>query len=152
MTSQAYQKGETARSGQQKDDRAHARTISPAHQSTAATIRNNQRPYHWDRHNYQRRYALKYLHLGLNSRAQLALNSEAQLALNSEAHLRPGGKRHKYGGTASVGDRGRITLVRVGSHAQQLASSKLGRIAPVGKWNQRATSSLHLRPPPVGYI
>ena len=123
-----------------------------------ATFCNIQRPYHWKRHNCQRRYALKYLHLGLNSRTQLALNSErelalnsrAQLALRSEAHLRPCGRQHKYGGTVGIGDRGRITLVRVGSHTQQLASLKLGRIATVGKWNQHATSNLHSRPPPVG--
>ncbi len=166
MTSQAYQWGETARSAQQRDDRTHTRAISPAKRSTVATIRNNQRPYHWKRHNCQRRYVLKYLHLGLNSRAQLALNSErelalnsraqlvpndrAQLALRSEAHLRPGGRQHKHVGTVSVGDRGRITLVRVGSHAQQLASLRLGRIAPVSNRNQRTASSLHLRPPPVG--
>jgi hypothetical protein len=144
MTSQAYQWGETARSAQQKDDRAPARTISPAKRSTAATFCNIQRPYHWEHHNCQRRYALKYLHLGLNSRAQLALRSEA--------HLRPCGRQHKYGGTVGIGDRGRITLVRVGSHAQQLASLMLGRIAPVGRRNQRATSSLHSRPSPVGYI
>lgn len=174
MTSQAYQWGETARSAQQRDDRAHARTISPDHQSTAATFCNNQRPYHWKRHNCQRRYVLKYLHLALNSRqrsalnsraqlalnserelalnseAQLALRSEAQLALRSEAQLRPGGRQHKHSGTLSVGDRSRITLVRVGSHAQQLASLMLGRIAPASKWNQHAASSLHLRPPPVG--
>ena len=166
MTNQAYQWGETARSAQQRDDRASARTISPAHRSTAATIRNNRRPYHWKRHNCQRRYILKYLHLGLNSRAQLALRSEAQLALNSErelalnsearltlrsrAQLRSGGKQHKHGGTVSVSDRSRITLMRVGSHAQQLVSLKLGRIAPASKRNQRTASSLHLRPPPVG--
>jgi hypothetical protein len=174
MTSQAYQWGETARSVQQRGDRAYARTISPAHQSTVATIGNNRRPYHWKRHNCQRRYALKYLHLGLNSRqrsalrgeAQLALNSErelalnserelalnsrAQLALRSESYLRPGGRQHKHVGTVSVGDRGRITLARVGNHTQQWASLKLGRIAPVSKWNQCATSSLLLRPPPVG--
>ena len=83
MTSQAYQKGETARGVQQKDDRAHARTISPAHQSTVATIGNIQRPYHWKRHNCQRRYVLKYLHLGLNSRQQLALNGESGLLLRN---------------------------------------------------------------------
>jgi hypothetical protein len=174
MKSQAYQWGETARSAQQRDDRALTRAISPAKRSTVATIRNNQRPYHWKRHNCQRRYVLKYLHLGLNSRAQLALNSErelalnserelalnsraqlapngrAQLALRSEAHLRPGGRQHKHVGTLSVGDRGRIALARVGSHTRQLASLKLGRIAPVSKWNQHATRGLLLRPPPVG--
>ena len=158
MTSQAYQKGETACSVQQRDDRAPARITKPAKQSAAATIGNNRRPYHWERQNRQRRYVLKHLHLGLNSRAQLALNSErelalnsrAQLALRSEAHLRPCGRQHKYGGTVGIGDRGRITLVRVGSHAQQLVSLKLGRIAAVGKWNQHATSGLLLRPPPVG--
>jgi hypothetical protein len=174
MTSQAYQWGETARSAQQKDDRARARITEPARQSAVATFRNNQRPYHWKRHNCQRRYVLKYLHLGLNSRqrsalrgeAHLALNSERELALNSErqltlnsrahlvlrseAHLRPGGRQHKHGGTLSVGDRGRIALARVGSHTRQLASLKLSRIAPVSKWNQRTASSLLLRPPPVG--
>jgi hypothetical protein len=158
MTSQAYQKGETARSAQQRDDRTHTRAISPAKRSTVATIRNNQRPYHWKRHNCQRRYVLKYLHLGLNSRAQLALNSERELALNSRAQLvprgraqlAPGSRQHKHGGTISVGDRGRIALARVGSHTRQLVSLKLGRIAPVGKWNQHATSGLLLRPPPVG--
>jgi hypothetical protein len=150
MTSQAYQKGETARSGQQKDDCAPARTISPAHQSTAATIGNNRRPYHWKRHNCQRRYVLKYLHLGLNREAQLTLNSRAQLALRSEAHLMPCGRQHKYGGTVSVSDGSRITLARVGGHTRQLVSLKLGRIAPVSKWNQYATSGLLLRPPPVG--
>jgi hypothetical protein len=158
MTSKAYQWGETARSAQQKDDRARTRTISPAKRSSVATFRNNQRPYHWKRHNCQRRYVLKYLHLGLNSRAQLALNSErelalnsrAQLALRSEAHLRPSGRQHKYGGTVSVGDRGRIALAKVGSHMQQLASLKIGRIAPASKRNQRATSNLLLRSPPVG--
>ena len=158
MTSQAYQWGETARSAQQRNDRAHARIISPAKRSTAATIRNIQRSYHWKRQNRHRRYVLKYLHLGLNSRAQLALNSERELALNSEAqlalrskaHLRPSGRQHKYGGTVNIGDRGRITLVRVDSHSRQLVSLKLGRIAPVSKWNQHTASSLHLRPPPIG--
>jgi hypothetical protein len=46
MRSQAYQWGETARSAQQKNDRAPARIISPAKQSTAAIFRNIQRPYH----------------------------------------------------------------------------------------------------------
>ncbi len=160
MTSQAYQWGETARSAQQRDDRAYARITEPARQSDVATFRNNQRPYHGTRENCQSRYVLKYPHLVLNSRTQLALNSErelalnsrAQLALRSEAHLRPCGRQRKYVGTVGIGDRGRITLVRVGSHAQQLASLRLGRIAPVGKWNQCATSSLHSRPSPVGYI
>ena len=166
MTSQAYQKGETACSVQQRDDRAPARITKPAKQSAAATIGNNRRPYHWERQNRQRRYVLKHLHLGLNSRAQLALNSErelalnsraqlvpndrAQLALRSEAHLTPGSRQHKHGGTISVGDRSRIALARVGSHTRQLASLKLGRIAPVSKWNQHATRGLLLRPPPVG--
>ena len=163
MRSQAYQWGETARSAQQRDDRAHARTISPAKRSTAATFRNiqppttfggilasrttfrnNRRTYHWKRHNCQRRYVLKYLHLGLNSEARLTLRSRAQLALRSEPHPRPGSRRYKHIGTVSIGDRGRITLVRVDSHAQQLASPKLSRIAPVSKRNQCAASSLHL--------
>jgi hypothetical protein len=137
MTSQAYQWGETARGAQQRDDRAYARITKPAKQSAVATFCNIQRPYHWKRHNCQRRYVLKYLHLGLNREAQLTLNSRAQLALRSEAHLRSG-------------DRSRITLARVGSHKRQLVSLKLGRIAAVGKWNQHATSGLLLRPPPVG--
>jgi hypothetical protein len=166
MTSQAYQWGETARGAQQREDRAPARITKAAERSAAATFCNIQRPYHWKRHNCYRRYVLKYLHLGLNSRQQLALNGErelalnsraqlaprgrAQLALRSEAHLRLGGRQRKHGGTVGVGERGRITLVRVGSHAQQLASVKLGRIAPASKRNQRTASSLLLRPPPAG--
>jgi len=150
MTNQAYQWGETARSAQQKDDRAPARITKPAKQSAVATIRNNQRPYHWKRHNCQRRYALKYLHLGLNSRAQLALNSERQLALNSRAHLAAHSRSLSTVDTVGVGYCHRITPVKVGNHAQQLASPDAGRIAPVSKWNRRAASSLHSRPPPVG--
>jgi hypothetical protein len=142
MTSQAYQKGETACGAQQRDDRAYARITKAAERSAAATIGNNRRPYHGTRENCQPRYALKYLHLVPHGRAQLALRSDA--------HLRHGDSWRKYGGTLSVGDRGRIALARVGSHTRQLASLKLGRIAPASKWNQCATSSLHSRPPPVG--
>jgi hypothetical protein len=124
MKSQAYQWGETARSAQQKDDRAYARITEPARQSAAATIRNNQRPYHWKRHNCQRRYVLKYLHLGLNSRAQLALNSERQLTLNSrahlvlrsEAHLRPCGRQQR----AAVG----LTEARQNRASRQKESAR----------------------------
>ncbi len=155
----------------QKSNAAIFRNIQPTTTlkgvlASRATIRNIQRPYQWERHNCQQRYVLKYLHLELNREAQLTLNSErelalnsearltlrsrAQLALRSEAHLTPGSRQHKYGGTVGIGDRGRITLMRVGSHAQQLASLMLGRIAPASKRNQRTASSLHLRPPPVG--
>ncbi len=121
MTSQAYQWGETARSAQQTNDRAHARTISPAHQSTAITIRNNQRPYHWNHHNCHRRYVLKYLHLGLNSRAHLA------------AH----GRQFSSAGTVGVSCCHRITPVSAGNRAQQFCSPNCGRIAPVGAKNRR---------------
>jgi hypothetical protein len=139
----------------QKSNAAIFRNIQPPTTpkgvlASRATFRNIQRPYHWKRHNCQRRYALKYLHLALNSRAQLAPRSRAQLALHSEAHLRPCGRQHKRSGTVSVSDRSRITLVREGGHSQQLASLRLGRIAPASKRNQRATSGLLLRPPPVG--
>jgi hypothetical protein len=139
----------------QKSNAAIFRNIQPPTTpkcvlASRATFCNIQRRYHWKRHNCQRRYVLKYLHLGLNREAQLTLNSRAQLALRSGAHLGPGGRRHKHGGMVSVSDRGRITLVRVGSHARHLALLKLGRIAPVGRWNQHATSGLLLRPPPVG--
>ncbi len=83
MTSQAYQKGETACGAQQRDDRAYARITKPAERSAAATIGNNRRPYHWERQNRQRRYVLKYLHLGPNSRQQLALNGECRLLLRN---------------------------------------------------------------------
>jgi hypothetical protein len=166
-----------------KGKRASARnTMKADARSNAAIFRNIQRPYHWKRHNCQRRYALKYLHLGLNSRqqlalngerelalnseaqlalrsrAQLALNSERQLALNSRAHLVAHSRRQLAAhsrslstiDTAGVSHCHRIMPVKVGNHAQQLASPNAGRIAPVSKRNQRATSGLLLRPPPVG--
>ncbi len=176
MTSQAYQWGETARSAQQRDDRAPARITKPAKQSAVATIRNNQRPCHWKRHNCRRRYTLKYLHLALNSRQQLTPNSRQQLTRNSRAHIGSNSRAHivahsmahlvrnsrahlaahgrqfSNAGTVSVSCCHRITPVSVGNRVRRFGSPNCGGITPVGEQNWHATSRLHLRSPPVGYI
>lgn len=129
MISQAYQWRETAR------------ITKAAKRSTAATIGNNRRPYHWTRRNLHPRYVLQYLHLALNSRQQLAPESRQQ--------LRPGSSMHKYGRAVRVGNRSRIAPIGVGSHALRLASLELGRIALGSVQNWRGTSKPLLRPPQV---
>jgi hypothetical protein len=126
MTSQAYQKGETARGAQQRDDRAPARITKPAKQSAVATIGNNRRPYHWKRHNCQRRYVLKYLHLGPNSRQQLALNGESGLLLRNPPPI----------GSQTIG-RSEHHLARISEH----------HLARISEHHLARISEHHLRPP-----
>jgi hypothetical protein len=86
MTSQAYQKGEAARSAQWREDRARSRTIPAAKQSTAVTFRNIQGPYHATGRLGRLRYSLKCLYLVTNSKRQTAPNGEGGLLLrNPEA-------------------------------------------------------------------
>jgi hypothetical protein len=131
MTSQAYQKGETARGVQRRDDRAYARITKAAERSAAATIGNNRRPYHWKRHNCQRRYVLKYLHLGLNSRQQLALNGECRLLLRNPPPI----------GSQTIG-RSEHHLARISEH----------HLARISEHHLARFSEPRLRPLPVGCI
>jgi hypothetical protein len=111
MTSQAYQKGETARGVQQRDDRAPARATKAAKRSTAATFRNIQRPYHREAHVCGSRCALKYLHLAANSKRQAASNGESRLLLRNPPPI------------------GSQTIGRSGHHLTRISEHHLARIS-----------------------
>jgi hypothetical protein len=83
-------------------------------------------------------------HIGSSSRAHIMAHSRAHLVRNSRAHLARNSRAHLAAH--------RIRPVSVGNRAQQLGSPNCCGITPVGEQNWHATSRLHLRSPPVGYI
>jgi hypothetical protein len=144
MTSQAYQKGETARSVQQRDDRAYARITKPAERSAAATIGNNRRPYHQTRKSRQSRYSLKYLQAAPNSRSQTAPNSRRCLTLNSEHYSTRNGERRLLPGI--VPPIGSQTATRSEHH---LARESEHHLARESEHHLARESEHHLRPPRI---
>ena len=123
--------------------------MAPAKQSTAATFRNIQRPYHRTGENrsivtknhktsecsngYRRKTLGNCLHLVPNSRQHLALRSCAHLAAHGEAHLTRNSRAHIV---ATI--RGHLGDANTGQTSGQLATFKA------------ATSRLHSRPTRVG--
>jgi hypothetical protein len=129
---------------------AHARTMAPAKQSTAATFRNIQRPYHGTGENrrivnknhkrpecsngYRQKNLGNCLHSVPNSRQHLALRSCAHLVAHGEAHIGSNSRAHIL---STI--RGHLGDTNTGQTSGQLATFK------------GATSRLHLggqiRPP-----
>ena len=131
--------------------------MAPAKQSTAATFRNIQRPYHRTGENrrivnknhktpecsngYRQKTLGNCLHLAPNSRQHLALRSCAHLAAHGEAHITRNSRAHIGSNSRAhivATIRGHLGDVNTGQTSGQLATFKA------------ATSRLHLRPPRVG--
>jgi hypothetical protein len=135
-----------------KRKRAHARTMAPAKQSTAATFRNisartmapavlasgatfrnNAGPYHAGARFGGRLHILKCLHLRPNSRQHLAPRNCTHIVAHGRAHIGSNSRAHIV---ATI--RGHLGDANTGQTSGQLATFKAD------------TSRLHLGPTRVG--
>ena len=138
---------------------APASTMAPAKQSTAATFRNIQRPYHRTGENrrtvtkhhkapecsngYRQKILGNCLHLTPNSRQHLVPRDCPHIVAHGRAHLARNGRAHLAAHSSAyivATIRRRLGDANTGQTSGQLATFK------------GHASRLHSRSPPVGYI